>query len=115
MFGGTLRQAELELAGGTKHWWGCTGERNGNLVVEFRMDMGSGWVTYGYAVDGDGNVLEACVANYDPEGDPQERAHDQAGRPPDHCHPEYGGAVRKGQGCAVVRGPGSDAHLSEVA
>ena len=62
--------AVTEMMGGTKQWWGCTGEKDGNKVVEMRMEMaGQGWITYAYVVDAEGNTQSAYIANYDPEAE----------------------------------------------
>lgn len=59
--------AVWQLAGGSKQWWGCTGYRGGNRVLEMRMAMGGqGWITFAYVVDDDQNVVEGFIANYDP-------------------------------------------------
>lgn len=62
-------------AGGSEQWWGVTGEKDGNLVVENRMKMGDSWVTQAFVVDAEGNVQEAYVANYDPEAEELQEGH----------------------------------------
>jgi hypothetical protein len=52
-------------ASGTKMWWGVTGEKDGNWVVENRMPAQK--YTMIWVVDSSGNKLEAWVANWDPE------------------------------------------------
>jgi hypothetical protein len=68
--------AVTETAGGTKLWWGVTGEKDGLKVVEMRMEMaGQGWITYAYVVDAGGTVHEAFIANYDPEAEEPSRGY----------------------------------------
>lgn len=69
--------AVIEMAGGTKQWWGVTGTKDDMNVVEMRMDMaGQGWITYAYVVDGEGNVKQAFIANYDPEAEEPEEGYE---------------------------------------
>lgn len=69
--------AVVEMMGGTKQWWGCTGTKDDMNVVEMRMDMaGQGWITYAYVVDGEGNVKQAFLANYDPEAEELEEGYE---------------------------------------
>lgn len=53
---------EME-ASGQKSWTGCTGKKGDLFIVEQR----AGNLLSAFAVDGEGNVKEAWVANYDPK------------------------------------------------
>ena len=54
---------------GSTQFWGVTGTRDGNLVVENRMETANGWYTIAYVCELDGTVNDAFVANYDPEAE----------------------------------------------
>jgi hypothetical protein len=58
-------------ASGTELWWGVTGEKDGNLVVENRM----GGMTYIFVVDAEGNTQEAYIANWKADAEELSEAH----------------------------------------
>ena len=59
---------EYEQSGMTV-FWGVTGTKDGNLVVENRMTTAQGSYTTAYIVELDGTVTDAYIANYDPDAE----------------------------------------------
>lgn len=92
-------------ASGTVMWWGVTGEKDGNWVVENRMP--SSKVTYAWVIDGEGNKLEAYVANWDPDAKELSAAYERKlNDPPDA--PAGGETPESTEGNEDVNAAGKD-------